>query len=99
MEIVKITALETVNVESSPNITFVHVHTDEGLIGLGDTFYGPASIQTYVHDLAAPLLLGKDPLAIEQLFGFGVYVGKVPFLVQGKKGVSRILKDVRHGAG
>jgi galactonate dehydratase len=64
----KITALETVNVESSPNITFVQVHTDEGLIGLGDTFYGPASIQTYVHDLAAPLLLGKDPLAIEQLW-------------------------------
>lgn len=61
----KITALETVNVESSPQITFVLVHTDEGIVGLGDTFYGTQSVQTYVHDVAAPLLLGEDPLAIE----------------------------------
>jgi galactonate dehydratase len=65
---VKITALETVHVESSPNVTFVQVHTDEGPVGLGDTFYGPASIQTYVHEVAAPLLLGQDPLAIERLW-------------------------------
>ena len=61
----KITALETVNVEAYPQITFVLVHTDEGLVGLGDTFFGTASIQTYVHEVAAPLLLGEDPLAIE----------------------------------
>jgi galactonate dehydratase len=65
---VKITALETVNVEAHPNITFVLVHTDEGLVGLGDTFFGSASVQTYVHDVAAPLLLGEDPLAIEGLW-------------------------------
>ena len=34
----KITALETVRVAEHPNITFVLVHTDEGLTGLGDTF-------------------------------------------------------------
>ena len=61
----KITALETVNVEAYPQITFVQIHTDEGLIGLGDTFYGSTSVQTYVHEVAAPLLLGQDPLAIE----------------------------------
>jgi galactonate dehydratase len=64
----KISALETVNVEAYPNITFVLVHTDEGIIGLGDTFFGTASVQTYVHDVAAPLLLGQDPLAIEALW-------------------------------
>jgi L-alanine-DL-glutamate epimerase-like enolase superfamily enzyme len=61
----KISALETVNVEAYPNITFVLVHTDEGIVGLGDTFFGTASVQTYVHDIAASLLLGQDPLAIE----------------------------------
>src|SRR5436190_3485489 len=64
----KITALETVNVEAYPQITFVQVHTDEGLVGLGDTFFGSASVQTYVHEVAAPLLLGQDPLAIEHLW-------------------------------
>lgn len=64
----KITALETVNVEAYPQITFVLVHTDEGIVGLGDTFYGTASVQTYVHEVAAPLLLGADPLAVEALW-------------------------------
>ncbi|MFN8634409.1 MAG: mandelate racemase/muconate lactonizing enzyme family protein [Chloroflexota bacterium] len=61
----KITALETVNVEAYPQITFVQIHTDEGLVGLGDTFFGSATVQTYVHEVAAPLLLGTDPLAVE----------------------------------
>jgi L-alanine-DL-glutamate epimerase-like enolase superfamily enzyme len=65
---VKITALETVNVEAYPQITFVLVHTDEGIVGLGDTFFGTTSVQTYGHEIAAPLLLGDDPLAMEGLW-------------------------------
>jgi len=34
----KITKIETVQLEDYPNITFVGVHTDEGLIGWGDTY-------------------------------------------------------------
>ena len=64
----KITALETVHVGAYPNITFVQVHTDEGLTGLGDTFHAAPTVQTYVHETAAPLLLGQDPLAIEALW-------------------------------
>lgn len=64
----KITSLETVNIEAYPQITFVEIHTDEGLVGLGDTFFGTASVQTYVHEVAAPFLLGEDPLAIEALW-------------------------------
>ena len=62
----KITALETIHLAEHPNITFVQVHTDEGLVGLGDTFRAPTTVAAYVHEVAAPLLLGKDPLAIEQ---------------------------------
>jgi galactonate dehydratase len=63
---VKITALETIHVREHPNVTFVQVHTDEGLIGVGDTFRAPESVATYVHDVAAPLLLGEDPRAVER---------------------------------
>ena len=62
----KITALETVRVTEHPNITFVLVHTDAGLVGLGDTFRSPETVATYIHEVAAPRLLGQDPLAVER---------------------------------
>ena len=34
----KITKLETLRIEERPNLFWIHVHTDEGLIGLGETF-------------------------------------------------------------
>jgi galactonate dehydratase len=64
----KITALETINVGAYPNITFVQVHTDEGLVGLGDTFHNSPTVQAYVHETAAPMLLGEDPRADEALW-------------------------------
>jgi L-alanine-DL-glutamate epimerase-like enolase superfamily enzyme len=38
----KITALETVRLDAFPNILWTLVRTDEGITGLGETFYGPA---------------------------------------------------------
>jgi L-alanine-DL-glutamate epimerase-like enolase superfamily enzyme len=62
----KIIALETLVIEDHPNTTFVRVHTDEGLVGLGDAYYRPTMVEAYVHDVAAPLLLGEDPRAVEK---------------------------------
>src|SRR5262249_51621161 len=42
------------------------VHTDEGLTGLGETFYNPATVATYIHEIAAIHLIGKDPLQIDR---------------------------------
>ncbi len=61
----KITKIETIHVEDYPHILFVAVHTDEGLVGYGDTFYMTDALRGYVHQFAAPMLLGHDPLAIE----------------------------------
>ena len=61
----KITAVETIHVGAYPNITWVEVHTDAGLVGLGETFWGPRAVAAHVHEGIAPLLLGQDPLAIE----------------------------------
>lgn len=62
----KITAIETIQLGEFPNLLWVHVHTDEGLVGLGESFYGVESAAAYVHETAAPLLIGKDPLRIDQ---------------------------------
>ncbi len=61
----KITALETVRLGALPFVVWVKVHTDEGIVGLGETFWAPEPVEAYIHDNAAPYLIGKDPRDIE----------------------------------
>ena len=63
----KITKIETVRIGEFANICWVRVHTDAGLVGLGETFFGARAVESYLHETAAPLLLGQDPLAIDKL--------------------------------
>jgi galactonate dehydratase len=63
----KITALETLRLGEFPNVLWVRVHTDEGLIGLGETFMGAAAVEAYLHESVAQRLIGRDPLAIERI--------------------------------
>jgi hypothetical protein len=62
----KVTAIETIHFDVFPNAVYVRVHTDAGLIGLGDTFLGPESVAIRIRAVAAPLLLGQDPFLIER---------------------------------
>ncbi len=61
----KVTALETIRSAEHPNLLWVEVMTDEGITGLGETFYGPAAAEGHIHGLIAPYLIGKDPCNIE----------------------------------
>jgi L-alanine-DL-glutamate epimerase-like enolase superfamily enzyme len=61
----KVTAIETIRSEEFPNILWVQVLTDEGITGLGETFYGPAAAEGHIHGTIAPYLIGKDPRNIE----------------------------------
>ena len=63
----KITALETLRTEEFSNVLWVRVHTDEGTIGLGETFYGAGAVEAHIHDTLAARLLGQDPLRIEAI--------------------------------
>lgn len=62
----KITAIETIRLEDYPNIVWLQIHTNEGIIGLGETFFGAEAVSAYLHETAAPYLLGKDPLRIDK---------------------------------
>jgi galactonate dehydratase len=65
----KITAIETVRIAERPNLLWVQVHTDEGLVGLGETFFGAATVEAHVHEYIAPRVIGRDPLEIDKLSG------------------------------
>jgi L-alanine-DL-glutamate epimerase-like enolase superfamily enzyme len=62
---VKITALETIRLTEFGNLIWVRLHTDQGLVGLGETFMGASAVEAYLHDTVAPKLLGTDPVQIE----------------------------------
>jgi L-alanine-DL-glutamate epimerase-like enolase superfamily enzyme len=57
---VKVTAVETVRPQAQSNLCFVRLHTDTGLTGLGESFYGARTVEAYIHETVAPLLLGMD---------------------------------------
>jgi len=72
-----VTAIETIRLAAYPNLIWVQVHSDRGLIGLGESYFGPGAVEAHIHDFIAPYLLGQDPRAVERhaprLLG---YVGK-----------------------
>ncbi|MET0742410.1 MAG: mandelate racemase/muconate lactonizing enzyme family protein [Microvirga sp.] len=63
----KITAIETLRTEEYGNVLWVRIHTDAGVIGLGETFYGAGAVEAHLHDTLAARILGRDPLHIEAL--------------------------------
>ena len=70
----KITALETIRNAEFPNLLWLHIHTDEGISGLGETFFGAQAVEAYLHESVAPQLLGQDPGRIDyiarKLYGY-----------------------------
>ena len=62
----KITAIDTINLAEFPNVLWIQIHTDEGPIGLGETFYMAQPVAAHVHESCAPYLLGKNPLEIDK---------------------------------
>lgn len=73
----RIRSLETIRVPLQPNVLFVRLHTDEGLVGLGEAFFGAQAVEAYLHETAAPLLwemaeAGPEPaqLRLRSYVGF-----------------------------
>lgn len=64
----KVAKIETIRIGAYPNLLWVRLVTDDGIVGLGETFIGPEAVEAYLHETAAPLLLGSDALAIKATF-------------------------------
>ena len=63
----KLAKLETLRLAEYPNLVWLRLHTDEGLVGLGETSFAAESVEAYLHEFVAPRVLGRNPLEIERL--------------------------------
>ncbi|MFO0186888.1 MAG: mandelate racemase/muconate lactonizing enzyme family protein, partial [Alphaproteobacteria bacterium] len=61
----KIRALRTIRIAERPNLLWLEVETDDGLMGLGEAFRGAAAVEAVIHESVAPFLLGRDARQIE----------------------------------
>ncbi|HEX7010903.1 MAG TPA: mandelate racemase/muconate lactonizing enzyme family protein [Phycisphaeraceae bacterium] len=67
----KITRIETATCPGlSPNLLMCRVHTDDGLIGVGESWFIPHALAAIIHDWMSPRLLGADPSDIEAHWRF-----------------------------
>jgi galactonate dehydratase len=71
----RITGVETLHLSKGITVhagaiqwLWVRLHTDEGLVGLGETYPFPDAEKAVVLKSLAPVLLGRDPLQIDRLW-------------------------------
>jgi galactonate dehydratase len=62
----QITGISTIRWTEQPNLLWVQVRTSAGVTGLGETYYLPGAVESVIHDLAAPLLLGQPAGSIRK---------------------------------
>lgn len=63
----KIQSVETLRLRDHPNLLWVRLHTDNGLTGLGETYFGAGPVEADIHERIAPVILGQDAGRIEYL--------------------------------
>jgi L-alanine-DL-glutamate epimerase-like enolase superfamily enzyme len=64
----KITRIDIITTRSKTRLMWVQIHTDSGLIGLGETYDKVAAAKASIIEVFARQLIGKDPLRIEYLW-------------------------------
>ena len=63
--IMKITRIETCRNISNEGLLLCRIHTDEGIVGCGESYYLPGAVAAIIHEWMAQRLLGADPFNIE----------------------------------
>lgn len=67
----RITAIETAIPSGiMPNLILLRIHTEDGIIGCGETYYTPHAIEALIHDWMAERLLGAEATDIESHWRF-----------------------------
>ena len=96
----KITEAKVIITSPGRNFVSLKIYTDEGLYGVGDaTLNGrELSVASYLKDHIAPMLLGRDPHQIEDIWQFlyrGAYWRKGPVTMTSISAVDMALWDIK----
>jgi galactonate dehydratase len=65
MRVVKI---ETIRHTALPHVLWVQIESEDGLVGLGETFYLPSAVEAVIHDAFASFVLGRSDYDIESIW-------------------------------
>jgi galactonate dehydratase len=57
--------VRTIRIAERPNLIWVEIETDDGLVGLGESFRGAQAVEAVIHEQVVPWLLGRDARRIE----------------------------------
>ena len=60
-----VTCIRTIRIGERPNLIWVEIETDDGLVGLGESFRGAEAVEASIHEQVAPWLLRRDARRIE----------------------------------
>jgi L-alanine-DL-glutamate epimerase-like enolase superfamily enzyme len=63
----RITALRTIRIAERSNLIWIEIQTEEGLVGLGESFRGAQAVEAVLHEQVAPWLIGQDARRIEAI--------------------------------
>ncbi len=62
----KISKIETIQAQDHPQLLWVRIYTNDGLVGTGETTPRVDSVRRIIHDVLSRMLVGQDPRDIER---------------------------------
>src|SRR5262249_46497806 len=94
----KITQVETIRSREQPNVLWVHLHTDTGIVGLGETYYLPGAVEAVIHDMIADFVIGQPPFdrgrLLDTVFSWANFFGFAGAEMRGLSAVDIALWDI-----
>lgn len=64
----RIDKISTIQLPEHPHLLWVQIHTDEGIVGTGETTPRVGAVKRVIHDTLSRILLGRDPRQVERLW-------------------------------
>lgn len=64
----RITKVETIRHGRLPNLLWVQLYAEDGLVGLGETFYLPTAVESIIHDVIAAFILNRANCSPERIW-------------------------------
>ena len=64
----RIDKISTIQLPEHPHLLWVQIHTDEGIVGTGETTPRVGAVKRVIHDTLSGILLGRDPRQVERLW-------------------------------